>query len=498
MKYLFKDIIKYFPSKFIPAIIGLITIPVITHWLSPGEYGRYTLTLTAISFASALSVSWISSSTIRYFPIYEANKEINKLYLIILRLLVASIIIVSFLFFGIYSLYKKDINDSLNLPLFIGMGAFIVLSFYEVLFGVLKAARKAGWYSFFSIWHKVASFLFGIGLVVVFNMGADGLIFGIALSGLLALPFLWKISIGKLLKNKTSIKFHEVREIIKYGIPAMIINIFTVVLSLSDRYVLNLFSNSYDVGVYSANYDIAERSIFAVNSLFLLAGTPIGFNIWENQGMAASKKYSEQITRYYFLFGFPIVIILSILAGSVVSILIAHEYYEGYKIIPLVVMGAFLAGVAQRFTIGLVFYKKTNYLMYCYLGSGLLNLFLNFLLVPQFGYFAAAVNTFISYAFLLFLTIIISRHFFVWKYPIKSSLRAMISASVAGVVVDILNNIFIFSNFSNIFLNLIILIPLFFLIYALSLFLLKEVQKNEKEIIWRSLHKLSNIISINR
>ena len=90
---------------------------------------------------------------------------------------------------------------------------------------------------------------------------------------------------------------------------------------------------------------------------------------------------------------------LRVLARPFIKILAAQEYYEGYKIIPLVSLWAFFLGLQQRFQVGLVFYKKTNFVMYSIIASGLLNLGLNFLLVPKYGYVAAAITTLISYIF---------------------------------------------------------------------------------------------------
>jgi len=64
----------------------------------------------------------------------------------------------------------------------------------------------------------------------------------------------------------------------KYSFPLVLGNLAAWVLSLSDRYILEFFRGSQEVGIYSASYAISEKSIFLLVSLFMLASGPISMN----------------------------------------------------------------------------------------------------------------------------------------------------------------------------------------------------------------------------
>lgn len=211
-------------------------------------------------------------------------------------------------------------------------------------------------------------------------------------------------------------------------------------------------------------------------------------NIWEKEGKKKSQEFVSRVTRYYLIICLPAIVGLSVLAKPFIRILTSQEYYEGYRIIPLIALGAFFLGFQHRFQAGPLFYKRTDFIMFSIIVSGLVNLGLNFLLIPQYGYMAAAFTTLISYAFLLCLMIIVSRRFLVWKFPFKSLAKAICASSVMGIVVYHIGN----SLTSSTSLNLILGIFVGVVAYSLMLFLLQEFKPSEiqalldlKAKIWR-------------
>lgn len=488
IRELFKDLAKYFPSIAVPALVGIIAIPIITRLFPPEVYGNYILTVGTVSFLSTIAIAWLSSSTIRFFPAYELSNELNKFYSVLFKLTVFSVGTVSILFLAILFLLKNQVSANLLFLMHIGVLLFVVRSFWSVFLNLLRAKRKIIWYSALSIWMSVAALGVGVAIVLILRTGVEGLIWGAIISIAIAIPLLWELSLGMPSLKGGNIRSRMGCEVAKYGIPAMAINVLSWAQSLSDRYILGFFRGSQEVGIYSASYGISERSIFFITSLFLLASSPIGFNIWEKQGVKASQEFMRKLARYYILIGLPATVGLSVLAKPIVHIIVASHYYSGYIIIPLIAFGAFLVGVAHRFTIGLSYHKRTDLLMVCYLGSVVLNVVLNFIYIPEYGYTAAAATTFISYAFLLLLAIIVSRRFFVWRFPFESLAKVSCASAIMGIIVYYSGN----SLTSSTLLNLILGIVVGVAVYSLMLFLLREFKPSEiqallalKAKIWR-------------
>lgn len=479
IRELFKDLAKYLPSIVVPAIVGIIVLPIITRLFSPEEYGNYVLVTVTVSFVSCIAVSWLDSSTLRFSPVYELNNELSKFYSVLLKLALVSIATVCVIFLGVLYLSRAYISDSLYFLMHIGILLFIVTSFSSVFQQSLRAKRRVTWYTSFSIWSSVAGIGLGIALVMIFHFEVEGLLLGALLTILVALPLMWKISMGKPSLRAGSIRSPMSWEMAKYGFPVAMVGLSSLVLRLSDRYIVELFRGSQEVGIYSASYSISEKSMFLIVSLFASAYTPIAFNIWEHQGSDASRDYMSKLARYYLLIGLPAAVGLSLLAKPVVDILAASEYYLGYRILPMVAFGVFLVGAMNVFSEGLAFYKRTDLLMYCFLGSGLLNIGLNFIFIPNYGYIAAAATTFVSYAFLLLLTILVSRRFFVWRFPFKSLGRVALASVIMGAIVYPMGNSLTSSSLINLAIGIISGIS----VYGAVLFAFGEIRPNEKRVM---------------
>jgi len=476
IKELFKDSAGYLPSMFVPALVGIIAMPIVTRLFPPGVYGNYILVVATVSLLSAIATAWIGSSTIRFYPAYKLSDELNKFYSILLKLTIFSVGIISILFLIVLFLLKNRISSNLLFLMYVGVLFFVISSFSGILVNLLRAKRKVVQYSAFSIWGSVAGLGIGIAIVLVLHTGVEGLLWGTIISTVIAIPLLWKISLGMPSLRDGNIRSQMGWEIAKYGIPVIAINVLSWAQSLSDRYILEFFRGSIEVGIYSASYALSERSIFLIVSLFLIASGPIVYNIWEGQGVKASQEFMEKLTRYYLLFGLPAAVGLSILAKPIVHILVAPQYYPGYMVIPLIAFGAFFVGIAHRFTEGLSYYKRTDILMFCYLASVVLNIFLNFIFIPKYGYMAAAITTFISYSFLLLLSSFISRKFFIWPFPFKTLKRCSIASMIMGGGVYLLVNNLCFNNLINLILGIIGGV----VIYSISILLFKEILPEEK------------------
>ena len=468
-----KDLGKYLPAQVIPAIVGLFSIPIITSLFPPADYGNYVLVLVTVTIFSAIA-GWLNMSIIRFHPVYERDEKLEEFYGIVIKLLLISVIVLSIILIVIMSLSRNYFSDNLYHLMRIGVLIFVLTASFDVLLHFFRAKRQVNLYSAFSVWMRVTAIGFGLALVLIFHYGIEGLLWGSILSMAVVLPFGWKVAVKKISMRK-SIFTSSTLEMAGYSFPLVLANLAAWILSLSDRYVLGFFRGSQEVGIYSVSYSISEYSILFIASMFMLSGGPIEINIWEKGGMEKSREFVSKITRYYLIVCLPAAVGISVLAKPIISVLTVPEYYEGYRIVSFVVFGGFLLGLQQRFHSGLIFYKKTLLIMFCIVAAGILNIALNLLFVPKYGYMAAAATTLVGYAFLVVLMIIVSRRVFMWRFPFKSLGKIACASVVMGIVVYPIGN----SLTSSTLLNLIAGICTGAIIYFLALFLLGEFNKAE-------------------
>jgi len=481
---LFSDMRRYLPSLIVTAIMGLIAIPIVTRLFSPGDYGNYVLTIATVGVFSTI-VGWLSMSIIKFYPAYERDGKLGEFYPNIIKLTAVSILVISLVFLSILLFAKSHISPKLYSLMWVGIAVFILTAIFNVFQDFLRAKREVSWYSGFTIWKSVMTLALGVLLIIAFHFGVEGLLWGSVLSVAVVFPLLWKKAIGKVSVGSKNVSFSLTSEMAKYGFPLVVGNLAAWILSLSDRYILGFFRGSQEVGIYSASYSLSEKSILLIVSLFMLAAGPIGMNIWAREDKKRSREFLHKLTRYYIIFCLPAVIGLSVLSKPIVTVIIAQKYHAGYVILPYIASGVFFLGLQWIFAFSFRYYAKTYIVMLLISISGLVNLALNIILIPTYGYFAAAVTTFVSYVFLLILIIIISRKFFIWEFPFKSLGRTIISSTVMGVSVYYIGN----NLTSFLSLNLIIGILGGVFIYSVLLILLGELKGRESQVLLRFIKK---------
>ena len=474
IKNLFKDPIEYIPSQVVPILVGIFSLPIFTRIFPPADYGNYSLVMATISILSTLT-GWVGMSIIRFYPAYEKENRIEELKSESIKLTFLSILIISIIFLFLLSAFHKHIPQLLHNLLVIGIIVFILMTLFTTLLTILRIKRKIKLYSAFFSWKSIAALLFGLIFVILFNFSADGLLWGIAVSICLALPVLWKTALGKFHIKRLKISNQVFKEMSKYSFPLVIGNLAAWVLSLSDRYLLQIFRGSQEVGIYSVSYKISEYSILFLAALFALSFNPLAITIWEKHGEQASQEFLTKGTRYFLMLCVPAVVGVSVLRNPILKILSTPDYYQGSKIIPFVALGGLFFGLNQRFGMGLAFYKKTKYFMYSLIISGLVNLILNILLIPKFGYIAAAVTTLVSYMVLTLLTFVFSRKYFTWEFPFTSLLKIIFASGLMSIAVYYIGSILT----SITLWSLVLIIASGMLVYLSILFLLKEFKAIE-------------------
>ncbi len=513
-----KDALKYLPSRILPALVSVLTIPVFTRLFAPGEYGMYVLVMTTVYVLGAI-VDWLGMAIIRFYPASEREGRVPQLFSAVLTALIFTMTPLLIISLAALALLRAHLDPTLYHLMLIGVLLFVVGAGSEVALNFLRSRREIGRYSVFALWKSIAGVLLGILLVMVFDFGILGLLWGHVIASLIILPFVWKLAYKipplrgaegcygdeamKLLNLPASIRikehsaqagnrkrikflrhaldlfsFNAIRSSLplaatmaKYSMPLVAGNLALWVLSLSDRYIIEYFHGSHAVGVYSVSYSLTEKTILFLTALFRTASAPLEMATWEKEGGQKSQALVESVTRAYILLAVPLVVLLFGFAQPIVAMLTTAPYHEGYRLVPFVAAAIFLSGLEERFESGLLYQKKTNVIMLLVAAAGLANIALNLFFVPRYGYMAAALTTLVCYAALFLAIMLISLKHFTWKFPLLTLARSGGAALATAMI------ILSFFSFSNSFsaLDLFLSLALAMTLYCAGVLLLGEI-----------------------
>jgi len=464
-----RDLALYLPSKLVPAIAGLVSIPIFTRLLSRSEYGLVSLIEATVTLGVVL-LAWTRVSMIRFYPAGD-HQEAATLVRTALRTQLVSILVLALAAGAWYAFFRSG----LSLLALCAIALFVVRGLFRYLTQLLRARLDPAGFSRFQSWHAIAGLAGGALLAGLFDFGAAGVVLGTALGGISALPFLWRRALAGIeLRGPTSRA--ALAKMAAYGVPLAIGLLGAWGLRRLDRYQIEIFYGADEVGLYTASYAVAQHSVLLLAAAFRLSSHPLLATTWETEGREASRRFLSQVTRIYIIAAMPIVVGMSILARPTIELLVQPDFAAGYVIVPWVAAGAFFFGLQEFFSQTLTMVHRTRLVMGSMLVSASVNGLLNWWALPRYGYEAAAVTTLGAYALLCLLVASAARRYCHWNFPFASLARvALAVGAMAMAVAWILGRL----SGSTPALQIAATVPAGAAVYATAVLLLRETSIEE-------------------
>jgi O-antigen/teichoic acid export membrane protein len=179
---------------------------------------------------------------------------------------------------------------------------------------------------------------------------------------------------------------------LSFSLPLILHGIALNILSQSDRTMITWLADSSQTGIYSLIYNFSMIATVITTSLEGIWVPWFYTHIHKKKAKeinTIAKDYINLMT--YCLIGIIMV------GPEVVKILALSSYWDGIKIIPPVVISNFIIFAYTLYVNIEHYHKKTKGITVNTVIAAITNIILNYLLIPKFGYVAAAFTTLVSY-----------------------------------------------------------------------------------------------------
>lgn len=418
MKRSVKDLIIYFIGSLFPMFVGFISSPIFTRYFSPEEYGVLGLINITYSYVNVFFISWISSCIWRYYNKFKSNKNLSKLLNIILSIFIFNALIIIILcFIMIYSI--PSLHKYMSL-LILKNFAVLVAGFVGYYLIILRLEGKSFKYVLFHSGVAYINFLIMLLLTFKFSWRIESFYFSQLLSNIpffLAFLIYIRKNASEIYLFKILIKEKDtIKQMFFFGMASGLTIVTQLLLAGGDRYLLKIFRDFSELGIYDRVYNISDKSVILLVRVFFNTVNPLIYDKLENDIKNIPKYYEDLIPKYILLI-LPIVFFVSLFSKEVAFILLGQKFREGYSIIPFVVFSTFFMGINTFFEVKLKF-TNMKYVVRGFLIATILNIFLNVIFIPKFGYHAAAFSTTLS-TFILLIYLAKKSKIFKIKYFFK-------------------------------------------------------------------------------
>ncbi|MFH1562466.1 MAG: oligosaccharide flippase family protein [Nitrospirota bacterium] len=467
LKHLLKDSLIYGLGSTVGKFIGVLLVPIFTRIFSPAEYGVIDLIGAISSIISFILVLGLDSAVVRF---YYADNDIKEKQTVIstglLFQVAFSIVGCIILFFCTdYIAIKvfKNLAYSIILKVsFITIPFTITISFLSMIFRINFAPWK---YSGLVVAQVFLTASISIYLVVILRMGIIGVFYSSLITNVILTPvglFLSRFNYSLVFSIK------RLKSLLSYGIPLVPASFSLLILNLADRFFLMHYSTLEQVGLYSIGIKLSSLLLVIV-SAFQLGWAPFAFSISKEK--VAKEVYSKVLT-YYMLLSSFIAIGLSIFACDILKFVTTSQYVEGFKVVGMLSFGIIAYGAYHIVSIGVHLTNKTSHIAWTLTVAAVMNLLLNFLLVPKYGMLGASFATLVSYFISTYLLYRVSQKY----YPIEYEIRKV---TIICFVSWILIIVGMLCNTSSVVLNLILKLLIIgsfpLILFLLNIFEPKEI-----------------------
>lgn len=418
----------YSLSSISQKIIGFVFLPIYTSYLSPTDYGVIALVGFVFGLINPIIFTPVISGFIRHYhePNYKERRE-EMFFNVILFLFFQSLVVASVFFFFSTS-FSTLILDNPDLYRVIQVYAItLVLSPVSKAIGrSILLQKKAVFFSIVNISNMVFTALFTLYCLIILNLGLMSLVY----TALFTAVYQFLFFIPHFIQNsKPKFELSILKPLLAYGYPLILSALGLLIIEMSDRYMLRLYAGMEDVGVYSYAYKFASVLPIILLTPMKNIINPMIFE--QEEDPESLKKYINKVTIYYLIIAVFVSLCISLFAKEMAMMMdTGGNFYTGWIAIPILLLGYIFHGLRDLVSKGMAMAKKNMIGGTFYLWASVLNVGLNFVLIPLFGIIGAATSTFAAYLLIVVLAIIYSKKY----YQLNFDLVKMSSILVLGML----------------------------------------------------------------
>jgi O-antigen/teichoic acid export membrane protein len=427
--------------------IGLVSIAVITRYLGPDDYGRYTLALTYMQLFAVLADVGLFTIVVRDISRDPARTEELVGNTLTLRLLLSAAVIALAAAISLLLPYDPDVRTAIllaGLPLLFGM---LNSTFVTVLQSRLRMGRAVVG----DVLGRAVG-LAAVGLVAALDLGFYA-VMGAAAAGALATAVTTMLLTRPLARIRFRAQPAVWRGLLRAALPLGVALAVNELYFRADTLIISLYEPYEQVGLYTLAYRMLELTL-VFGTVFLTTTFPL-----LSQAVASDEPRARRTiqlsTELLVILGAPLVAGGLAVAPDLVELAAGDEFGDAATPLRILLAAGALAWVNGVFGYALIAKERQMSALWLNLSALAFNVGLNLLLVPRYGIVVAAAVTVASEVLILAGSYVLMRRYFDFFPAPRTLIPALVAAAAMGGLLWALQDA-----------PLVVLIPLGAAVYA--------------------------------
>lgn len=434
LKELTKDTAIYGISTMIGRFLNFILVPLYTNIFSPADYGIIQLIYAYMAILNIVFIYGLDSAYLKFASFKDVGDDKDNFSTPYVSILMTSLLFVFLIIMNI-----SAIGNSLGIPseyqylIYFGAAILFLDANVVIPFLKLRLERNAKIFSLYRIINILVNILLNVYLIIILKWGIKAIL----LSNLIASAVSLLLLLPTIIKN-FRFKFHSVlfKRMLKFGLPFLPAGFAVMLVQVIDVPILEKLTDLQTVGIYKANYKLGIFMMLYVN-MFQFAWQPF---FLQNAKEPNAKEMFSKVLTYFTLAGSVMLVVVSLFISDIAQIRIAgfsiigSEYWSGLHIVPIVLLAYLINGMYSVFSAGIYIEEKSIYVPFITGAGAVVNIIVNFLLIPVLSLTGAALATFASYFVMALGYYFVTQKFYQIKYELKRIGHILFAVLITGTL----------------------------------------------------------------
>ena len=371
--------------------IDVLMTPIFTRILTTEQYGIFNVYNSWFQIAKIIFTLFLFSDVFNV-GLVKFEKDRDRFISATLGFVTTS---VSF-FLALYLVFREQLNRIIGLPGFLVLLLFAHVLVYVPYYCWIRRERFDYHYrtvvavSFlYIIFQPLIGILAILCLNIPINPGHTRIVSAVGVQIVIGII----LYIGMMIRGRTFFDRGYWKYSLRTGVELVPFNLSKIVLNQSDRIMINYYSGPGDTGIYS----VAHSAAFVLQ--VLTESLNGAFVPWLYRRL----KVREWNGIRTVINGMIVLVAagalgIELIAPEIMRILGSAEYYEGVYCIPPLVYSVYLICIYTIFSNLELFYGRNIFVTAASTAGMIVNIALNALFIPRYGFIAAGYTTLVSYA----------------------------------------------------------------------------------------------------
>jgi len=382
-------------------IFGFLLTLLIARYFGAEGLGEYMLAVVVLRIFTLIAKLGMDTASIRFIASFAKQKKWKSLLYfrkkVVSTLLVTSIISSSLMYF-----LANAIANLLNInPEYIRLFSFFILPmvFFILHYQSLRGLKKIAAFSFF---YRMSQAMFTIiAIIILLQYSNDSIVpFYAYATNLIIVSILAFVVFRSALKVKIEENVEEeieeksLKNILAVAMPLMFAQSVQFIMAWTDKLMIGNMMTTEDVGVYGVAFRLsmfASITLMAINSI----ASPKFAEMYGEKNMDGLKKVAQQSTKMIFWSTFPLVILFFMFPELLLG-LFGEQFKIGVYAFLLLSLGKLISAFSGSVGNLLQMTGKQLIYMNILLVGAIINVILNYLLIPIYGINGAAIASMTS------------------------------------------------------------------------------------------------------